>query len=252
MINGIDISRWQGGMDFTVARQAGIDFVYIKASEGSGYRDPLCAAFNREARLSHLLAGAYHYFHPAARPAEQLAVFEAACAGLTWDLPAALDCEESDGLPPEAVTAALQALVELLHERGGRRPVIYTSAGWWNKNVLPWSGWRRLPLWVAHWNVSQPLLPRDWGQAGTGWTLWQYAGRGSRQGKRHGAASRDIDLDYFFAGRAEMVAWGLCESPSPSTPPEGLEARVTALEGRVAALEARSEAGGGAGQEAQP
>ena len=218
MIYGIDISRWQRAMDFSLARREGLDFCYIKASEGGKYQDPCLPVFQREARAHQLLAGAYHYFHPTASPAAQLENFCAAAAGLEWDLPPAVDVEEHDGCPADQVTSCLQRLVKLYRQRFGRWPLVYTSPGFWNKHLLPWSGWAGLPLWVAHWGVVQPWLPRDWRLAGASWTVWQYSGRGNRQGARYGAASRDIDLDCFCAGRAEMVAWGMAEPAARPAP----------------------------------
>ena len=64
MIPGIDVSKWQGEIDWRKVTDAEVRFAYIKATEGTGYTDPCFTANWQSAQSAGLLRGAYHYFHP--------------------------------------------------------------------------------------------------------------------------------------------------------------------------------------------
>lgn len=66
---GIDVSRWQGSIDWKQVREAGISFVFIKASQGSSLEDPKFAENVQGAKAAGLLVGAYHFLGAASAAA---------------------------------------------------------------------------------------------------------------------------------------------------------------------------------------
>lgn len=229
---GMDVSKWQGTMNFETARDAGAKFVFIKASEASGYRDPQFITNCTKAKAAGLLVGAYHYFH-ATKAQEQATNFMGAVGDVKLDFPLAVDCEARDGVDSDVVTSVLQNLTKILEEKSGKAPMIYTSSGWWNEYALPWSKWKNYPLWVANWKVKSPALPRDWKE----WKFWQWLGGSNGRGAEFGASgSKSIDLNYFNGTHEELLAF--CSKGEsvivppiepPSTSPT-LEQRVTKIE----------------------
>src|SRR5262245_8697518 len=106
---GIDISSYQGVIDWTEVRAAGLAFAVIKASESSSHspsREQYFATNAAQARAAGLLVGGYHFFRADEDPSTQAAVFRQVleAAGVTMDLPPALDVETDDGQDAETVT----------------------------------------------------------------------------------------------------------------------------------------------------
>jgi GH25 family lysozyme M1 (1,4-beta-N-acetylmuramidase) len=69
----------------------------------------------------------------------------------------------------------------------GKQPIIYTTAAWWQECTKSTGEFGRDPLWVAQFDVTQPIVPSPWHQ----WTFWQYTGEGFLPG------IGETDLDYY-------------------------------------------------------
>lgn len=95
--SGIDISNWQGSIDFSEVRNAGVQLVYIQATEGNFYTDPYLQEFYEGAKDNGLLVGFYHFYSPAVSAQEQADYFTNAISGLTSDCVLILDLEEAGG-----------------------------------------------------------------------------------------------------------------------------------------------------------
>ncbi len=189
---GIDISRHNGDIDFDSVAAAGIDFVYIKASEGTSHRD---IAYRRNAIAASeagMPVGAYHFFRFECDGRRQAVNFLSALSGTRPELPLAIDIEEW-GNPAEVATnvvveriAAMRAILE----NAGYRTVIYT-----NKN-----GYRRFveaddaELWIC--SFTNPPLPHG------RWRLWQHSHRARVPGIRG-----YVDLNTFNGSRADFRSW---------------------------------------------
>ena len=98
-------------------------------------------------------------------------------------MPLAVDVEavQTDSpLPPEQYAAELAAFVQTIATQTGEYPIIYTSASQWQRLVGAGHDdlFRLCPLWVAHYDVQTPTLPRVW----TAYWLWQYTNSGSVDG----------------------------------------------------------------------
>jgi len=165
-------------------------FVYLKATEGTGYVNPNFAAERDAALAAGLLVGAYHFALPdrssgAAQAAHLLA------NGGDWTpdgrtLPATVDLEHNPygatcyGLKPAAMVAWIRDFSDAYTAATGRAPVIYTPAGWWNQCTGGNAGFGANPLWTT-------------GALPPGWTTHTF---------RHTA-----DGDVFNGTREELLAF---------------------------------------------
>ncbi len=185
LARGIDVSHWQGEIDWPAVAAAGVTDVVIKMGEGATYVDPAFARNWRGAAAVGLHVGAYHYFRAlSSTPKEQAESIARNLAQAGFD-PArnllALDVEERNNADasPERMAEGVHELLARIREdvAPGYVATIYTSPNDWDLRV----DWRRYdfgvhPLWVAHWGATPPRLPRSW--AGRGWRRWQYSDAG--------------------------------------------------------------------------
>ena len=200
----LDVSRWQGEMDFNKAYSAGARAVCIRATVGDYYTDPRFIENWHKAKDAGLLVSAYHVIAPALD-----AVFISAEAQMDHflnvlgtrisDFPFVLDCELSGGQQVENITNVIKKSCDILEGYLGK-PIIYTRKYWWDSYVSRRDYWSDYDLWVAHYTDAEtPLLPMDWDT----WELWQYSADGNGRGAEFGAESRAIDIsrvrapDYF-------------------------------------------------------
>ncbi len=105
---GIDISHWQGTIDWNGVAGAGKRFAYMKASEGTSYRDPTYPTNRDQAKALGLYVGAYHFAQPGRTPGDAVAeadFFLAVSQLAAGDLLPALDLEVTGGLGPLAPAA---------------------------------------------------------------------------------------------------------------------------------------------------
>ena len=110
---GIDVSHWQGTIDWTQVAAAGKQFAYIKASESTDFVDPLYVQNRAQARAAGLYVGAYHFAQPSTTAGDAVAEadhFIDVAAPTKGDLLPVLDLERSGGLSSGALTAWVQAL----------------------------------------------------------------------------------------------------------------------------------------------
>lgn len=211
---GIDVSRWQGTIDWPQVAAAGYRFAVIRATVGDSYTDPLFAANWEGAKQAGLLVSAYHVVKPGVAVDRQLTYFMEVLGGRRPDLPLVLDVETAGG-SPAAVTSHVQECLRQLTQLAGRKPIIYTARWFWDKNVLPGSEWAQYDLWVASY-TEQPLLPAGWNT----WRFWQYSEKGRVPG-----INAAVDLDG-FAGSYEALQAYANPAPPQETPAAGLRARV--------------------------
>jgi GH25 family lysozyme M1 (1,4-beta-N-acetylmuramidase) len=203
---GIDVSHWQGSINWTSVRNAGVQWAYIKATEGTSYKDPQFNTNYVNAYYAGVIRGAYHFARPSYSSGYTQANYFASNGG-AWSadnrtLPGALDLEGScAGLSQSSMRSWILSFYNQYKARTTRDVVIYTTASWWNTCTGSWTGmYTKSPLWVAHWGVSTPTLPAGWAQYST-WTMWQYTNCRSVSG-----ISGCVDGDYFHGDRTRLLA----------------------------------------------
>jgi GH25 family lysozyme M1 (1,4-beta-N-acetylmuramidase) len=194
---GIDVSHWQGTIDWAKVSGAGMRFAMIKATDGRTYVDPQYATNHAQAKAAGLRTTAYHFAEPDASAGDAVAEADhlVAIAGLgDGDMIPALDLEKTGGLGTTALQSWVASWLSEVTARLGVRPMIYTSPNFWKTymgDTRSFADAGYTTLWIAHWGVTSPTVPAsNWG--GHGWTFWQYSDCGSVPG-----ISGCVDLDRY-------------------------------------------------------
>jgi len=193
-IFGIDVSRHQGDIDWARVRNAGVKFVFIKASEGVSWVDPKFAVNWSEAKKHGIIRGAYHFFRPRADVGRQIDNLVNTVGKLeTGDLPPVLDIEVPDSWQRFSRQKRLEMILQWLDgvEKGlGVRPIIYLSPSFADNTLGNPAELAGYDLWIAHYTSKiSPRVPAPWRD----WTFWQY----SETGKVDGISSEGVDLDRY-------------------------------------------------------
>ena len=208
-LSGIDVSKWQGDVNWQEVKQAGVTFAFARATYGSVEVDSLFNANWQGIKNVGLARGAYHFFVTADDATEQANLFLRTVGSLeSGDLPPVLDVEAQSGTGSNLVSG-VQTWLDLVEQKLGRKPIIYTGPSFWNENLT--SGFGSYPLWVAEYGVSSPKPVNGW----DGWTFWQHSQSGAVEG-----VSGSVDLDYFNGSQSDLEA--LTNSPagaSSAAPP---------------------------------
>ena len=181
-IEGIDVSHWQGEIDWRKVRDSGIDFVYLKATEGVDGVDRSHAGHRKTLSSLGMLHGSYHFLAPDLDGAAQARHFIEVADPRSSDLLPVVDVETAGARLPEV----LKAYIAEIRSRLGVDPVIYVSPAFWNEHLAPHGkDWPNV-LWVAEYGVKTPKATRGIGP----WTIWQYTNAGSVPGIK-GRVDRD-------------------------------------------------------------
>ena len=197
---GIDVSSYQGNENWPRWVARGKSFAYVKATQGTSYRNPFFSSQYTDSYYAGMVRGAYHYANPAGRSGTRQARYFAKHGG-AWSrdnqtLPGALDIEYGPhgracyGLSKKRMVRWITAFTAEYKRLTKRDAVIYTTADWWNRctgNTTKFSSTN--PLWVARWGTRTPgTLPGGWKVA----TFWQYS-------------SHRIDQNKFYSNRADLT-----------------------------------------------
>lgn len=206
-----DVSKWNGKIDFEGLKAEGYDGVIIRAGDGITL-DPMFEENRRRARLAGLFVGYYWFFRPNMDWRVQADKFIAVCNGDYGDFPLAIDLEVTGSvLPKTRILIMAQRWLQYVEAETGRRPMIYTSPGFWKGigGEGPSGAWaKEYDLWMAQWpfdlnpdidrimpNLIESVLTGEmnpvrlapWSTA----ELWQFTAKG--KSKHNGSNHLDID-----------------------------------------------------------
>ncbi|HEV2006124.1 MAG TPA: glycoside hydrolase family 25 protein [Candidatus Limnocylindrales bacterium] len=208
-VEGIDVSMWQGTIDYAKVKASGKRFVVAKATEGIGFTDPKWQLNKTNAMAAGLAFTGYHFARPDGNPTQAVAEADWFVSQLGLKagmLVPALDLEVAGTLSVSALQAWVGAWLGEVYLKTGVRPMIYTSPSFWgshlgNTSMFAVQGYKI--LWVAHWFVGNPTVPgNNWG--GKGWTFWQYDDCGSVPGITTGC----VDLDRYHSTDFTTITYG--------------------------------------------
>lgn len=181
---GMDVSSHQGNVNWAAARANGARFAYVKATEGTTYRNPYFAQQYNGSYNAGIIRGAYHFALPnVSSGATQANFFVNHGGGWSNDgrtLPPALDMEYNPygsscyGKSAAGMVAWIRDFVNTVKSRTGRYPTIYTSTSWWTLCTGNNGSFGSDPLWIARYASSVGTLPRGWSFH----TIWQNADHG--------------------------------------------------------------------------
>lgn len=206
-VRGVDLSYWQGEVDFDRLALAA-DFVIIRAGYGNDYFDPRMAEYVQGSAERNIPWGLYWYVKPGKDFRKHAQNFWNIWKSNGGQIYPTFDVEESGGLDKIGLESWLKKMYDLFNILAGRKygnEMTYTSAGFLDRAMGLTNWLKRTQLWVAHWTTApQPILPREWGVPGYTWEIWQWSSTG--KGSDYGVSSRFVDLNRYNGTRAEFEA----------------------------------------------
>ncbi|MGY3052883.1 lysozyme [Pedobacter sp. UYEF25] len=181
-IHGIDVSYYQGKIDWKKVKEmredeVHIQFSFIKATEGLLNVDPYFKRNWREAPKAGIVRGAYHFFRPKLDGKAQAKFFLQVASVDIGDLPPVVDVESLDGVSPQKMRTALGDYLNYIELKTKIRPVIYTGLRFYENYIR--GDFDEYPLWIAHYH--QPKLRVDKSR----WKFWQHSDRAKINGINH-------------------------------------------------------------------
>lgn len=200
-VHGVDVSRWQGNIDWVKLRSQGANFAYIKATDGGDHLDPMFRTNWNGAHKAGLRRGAYHFFYWCRTASEQADWFIRNVPRVAGALPPVIDVEwngeSSCKRRPSAaqVREKMQVFMDRLERHYGQRPVIYTAPDFYADNLR--GAFPNHPFWLRAVAQHPSRVYRD-----RKWVFWQYSG----SGLSHGVSGR-IDLNAFHGSEGEWHNW---------------------------------------------
>ncbi|MCD6497480.1 MAG: hypothetical protein J7M25_04145 [Deltaproteobacteria bacterium] len=206
-VDGIDVSYWQGIINWDQVAGDGIVYAFIRVSDGdpsnaNGVADSQFDENWSHARAAGLIVGAYQFFRPNQDVIAQANFLLSKLGGAvtSGDLPPVIDVEVNGGLSDSQVVSAIQQWIDRVEGQLGVQPIVYTSASLWSQYTDNSAAFADYPLWVAHYtSPSGPFwVPDAW----SNWEFWQYSSSGSVAG-----ISGNVDMDFFNGDRTALVAF---------------------------------------------
>ena len=202
-VTGIDVSAYQGQIDWASVAAGGAKFVYVRASEQANIPDSYFDANYQGAKANGLYVGAYHRARPDLSGGTAQADFFVDHAQYITDgrtLPPMLDIEwpRADwtglnacyNLTTAQMSAWIKDFAREVVKRTGQLTMIYTNTNWWNPCTGSDATFGSYPLFIAGYTASPPPLPAGW----TKWTLWQYSDSGTLPGDQDVFSGDDAGL----------------------------------------------------------
>lgn len=185
---GIDVSQWQGNIDFEQVAASGVRAVYIRSSMGSGYVDPYFEQNYDRAKEAGLHVGFYHYVtaRTVSQARYQAQFFINTVKDREFECRLAMDFEDLIDLSNEEINRIGLAFVQAVEEFGGREAVVYSDVS--NAQAVFGGELTGYPLWVAAYGQSLSSVQTNW----PSWAGWQYTDRGQVPG-----ISGVVDRNYF-------------------------------------------------------
>lgn len=198
---GIDVSGWQGVIDFAQVKNAGISFVYIKATEGQNIVDRYFRRNYEQAKANGFNIGFYHYVR--ARSTED-AILEAehfanTIAGTTPTCKLAMDFENFGNLTNSEVNEISRVFLNRVQELTKKEMIIYSNT-YSARTVFSQELANRYPLWVAQYYVKAPSNNGKWQT----WEGFQYTDRGEIPGI-NGYVDRDKFTNEILLNSSEEI-----------------------------------------------
>lgn len=188
MVKGIDISNNNGNVDMAKVKSSGIEYVYVKATEGATFKDKYMETFYKDCKLNNLKVGAYHFLVGTSTPESQAESFYLKIKDLDWDLVPMLDVETNFSGISDYVTRFIQAFKKLSPLQIG----IYSYTSFISTLSGISSCIQNLPFWEANYNNKPWVLPTNFFTKRVG---HQYTEKGSIPG-----VPTNCDVNEFTTG----------------------------------------------------
>lgn len=201
-VHGIDLSRFQTSVDWATAHANGVNFAYIKATEGGDLFDPLFDDHWRNSDAAGVVRGAYHFFYHCRSAEEQARWFIKHVPRSPGALPPVLDMEWTPTSPtctirrdPMTIRDEARIFLDIIERHYGQRPLIYTTVDFYQDNEL----WRMngVEFWLRS-VADHPNGTYD----GENWSFWQYTSTGLIPG-----ITGEVDVNVFAGSKGTWEEW---------------------------------------------
>lgn len=235
---GLDVSSWQGSVNWSSVKANGARFAYVKATEGTSYVNSQFGPQYTGASSVGLLRGAYHFGRPdVSGGAAQAQFFVSNGGGWSPDgitMPPVLDIEDNPyaglnrcyGKTPAQMATWVRDFTQTVYRLTNKQAMIYTSYYFWRDCLGNTSEFSQTnPLWLASYYTNAPAVPGGWPT----YTVWQYA-------NAYADASQTVKATFpgdqnVFNGSSDLLRK---LAATPDTYPIGLIPGATLLSGKWA------------------
>jgi len=201
-VQGIDISKYQGDIDWHRVRAAGIRFAWMKVSEGGDHVDSRFYENWEAARAAGVARGVYHFMYWCRTAAEQAVWFSHAVPHDRTQLPPVLDLEWNNHsktcprrVSREVALEKIHKMLEIMEYHTGKKPVIYTDINF-HRDVLE-GELRGYDFWLRSVAAEPHERYKD-----RPWRFWQYTATGRVPGIRG-----DVDRNAFNGSVGDWNRW---------------------------------------------
>ncbi len=200
-VMGVDVSRYQGNINWPMLAAQDVKFAFIKATEGSSYQDPCFYDNWQDVSKTEIYAGAYHFFSFESSGRTQALNYIQTVGELSNHLPPVVDLEfygnyTTDPLSKKETRMILDELLDTLEAYYQVKPIIYTTTKAYCSYLL--GGYGTYPLWIRN-TYQKPIV---------NWKFWQYSDEGKLEG--YDGIQQDhtemyIDLNVYHASFDEFL-----------------------------------------------
>lgn len=216
---GVDVSHWQGNVNWDLAKDRGVEFVYLKGTDftkltGVGFEDSKLRQNVKDLDRLQIPYGIYHWLQPNVDGLKQADYFLSVYHSIGCSLPPVVDFEDQSFLDKNKYLYRLQQWLERVFERTNKKPVVYTRKSFINQFDKKRVGFlSSYGLWQALYPVPQAryknelvlfIKPKPFYPFTRGWLIWQYSEKGD--GKYYGAQSAQIDLNWMKDEADDVVS----------------------------------------------
>lgn len=181
-ISGIDISNWQGEVDFSQVKNAGYSIAYIKATEGEHTPNATLDVNYASAKANGVKIGFYHFLHGNEDGKTQAQFMYNTIKDKSYECKIAIDVEVTDGASVDTLSQIVCDFADTITSLTGNNVVIYTYTDFLTNNLN--NTINKYPIWIAEYGVSKPSVDN--------YIAWQYSESGTVAG-----VNSEVDLDFF-------------------------------------------------------
>lgn len=201
-VHGVDVSRWQGKIDWKTLRSQGANFAFIKATDGGDHIDPMFRTNWEGAKAAGVPRGAYHFFYWCRVGEDQAKWFIRNVPKEKGALPPVIDAEWNHDSKsckrkpsPATVRKKMKVFMDMVEAHYGKKPIIYTAPDFYEDNLR--GHFKEYDFWLR----SVAAYPKE-RYPEREFLFWQYSGTGLSKG-----VSTKIDLNVFNGSEKSWHKW---------------------------------------------